>query len=165
MALTRAAECRPGDTRQRQRATRAKRPIRLSLVSFGGRRMPHVRPIRCSEIPSRPAERRLQGLRVANLTNQAPRFTRSPSAVSAHMPDADGAADLACGPPSAGLGRHPFDEWETLIVPFIALQTFYHPLIWIAALWAVTLPGSTISLAVLFRRKLRGLSQGTEATA
>jgi hypothetical protein len=43
------------------------------------------------------------------------------------------------------------------IVPFIALQTFYHPLIWVAALWAVTLPGSTISLAVLFRRKLQGL--------
>ncbi len=41
-----------------------------------------------------------------------------------------------------------------LIVPFIALQTFYHPLIWVASLWAITLPGSTISLAVLFRRKL-----------
>jgi len=44
-----------------------------------------------------------------------------------------------------------------LIIPFIALQTFYHPLIWGASLWAVTLPGATISLAVLFRRKLRGL--------
>jgi hypothetical protein len=44
-----------------------------------------------------------------------------------------------------------------LIMPFIALQTFYHPLIWGATLWAVTLPGATISLAVLFRRKLRGL--------
>lgn len=44
-----------------------------------------------------------------------------------------------------------------LIMPFIALQTFYHPLIWGASLWAVTLPGATISLAVLFRRKLRGL--------
>jgi hypothetical protein len=44
-----------------------------------------------------------------------------------------------------------------VIVPFIALQTFYHPLIWVASLWAVTLPGSTISLAVLFRRKLHGL--------
>lgn len=42
-----------------------------------------------------------------------------------------------------------------LIMPFIALQTFYHPLIWGASLWAVTLPGATISLAVLFRRKLR----------
>ena len=44
-----------------------------------------------------------------------------------------------------------------LIMPFIALQTFYHPLIWGASLWAITLPGATISLAVLFRRKLRGL--------
>jgi hypothetical protein len=44
-----------------------------------------------------------------------------------------------------------------VIVPFIALQTFYHPMIWVASLWAVTLPGSTISLAVLFRRKLHGL--------
>lgn len=42
-----------------------------------------------------------------------------------------------------------------LIMPFIALQTFYHPLIWVASLWAVTLPGATVSLAVLFRRKLR----------
>ena len=38
-----------------------------------------------------------------------------------------------------------------LILPFIALQTFYHPLIWVASLWAVTLPGSTITLAVLFQ--------------
>jgi hypothetical protein len=39
-----------------------------------------------------------------------------------------------------------------LILPFLALQIYYHPLIWIAALWAVTFPGVTISLAVLFRR-------------
>ena len=44
-----------------------------------------------------------------------------------------------------------------LIMPFIALQTFYHPLIWGASMWAITLPGATISLAVLFRRKLREL--------
>jgi hypothetical protein len=44
-----------------------------------------------------------------------------------------------------------------LIVPFIALQTFYHPLIWGGSLWAVTFPGATISLAVLFRRRLLGL--------
>ena len=42
-----------------------------------------------------------------------------------------------------------------LILPFIALQTFYHPLIWGASLWAVTLPGASISLAVLFSRGLR----------
>jgi len=43
-----------------------------------------------------------------------------------------------------------------VIVPFIALQTFYHPMIWVASLWAVTLPGSTMALAVFFRRKLKG---------
>lgn len=39
-----------------------------------------------------------------------------------------------------------------LLVPFIALQMYFHPLIWIAALWAVTFPGATWSLAILFRR-------------
>jgi len=28
-----------------------------------------------------------------------------------------------------------------LLLPFIALQIYFHPLIWIAALWAVTFPG------------------------
>ena len=39
-----------------------------------------------------------------------------------------------------------------LLLPFIALQMYVHWLIWIAALWALTFPGSTWSLAVLFRR-------------
>ncbi len=39
-----------------------------------------------------------------------------------------------------------------LLLPFIALQMYFHSLIWIAALWAVTFPGSTWSLAILFRR-------------
>ena len=39
-----------------------------------------------------------------------------------------------------------------LLIPFIALQNYYHPLIWPASLWAVTFPGSTIALAMLFRR-------------
>jgi len=39
-----------------------------------------------------------------------------------------------------------------LLLPFIALQMYFHPLIWIAALWAVTFPGSTWSLSILFRR-------------
>lgn len=42
-----------------------------------------------------------------------------------------------------------------LILPFIALQTFYHPLIWAATTWAVTLPGAAIALTLLFKRKLR----------
>ena len=39
-----------------------------------------------------------------------------------------------------------------LLIPFITLQMYVHGLIWIAALWAVTFPGSTWSLAILFRR-------------
>jgi hypothetical protein len=39
-----------------------------------------------------------------------------------------------------------------LLLPFIALQMYVHWLIWIAALWAVAFPGSTWSLAMLFRR-------------
>lgn len=39
-----------------------------------------------------------------------------------------------------------------LLLPFIALQMYVHSLIWIAALWAVTFPGSTWSLAILFQR-------------
>ena len=37
-------------------------------------------------------------------------------------------------------------------LPFIALQMYFHPLIWVAALWAVTFPGSTWALALLFPR-------------
>ena len=39
-----------------------------------------------------------------------------------------------------------------LLLPFLALQMYVHWLLWIAALWAVTFPGSTWSLAILFRR-------------
>ncbi|MGB5456115.1 MAG: hypothetical protein WBO18_09115 [Gammaproteobacteria bacterium] len=39
-----------------------------------------------------------------------------------------------------------------LLLPFLALQMYVHSLIWVAALWAVTFPGSTWSLAILFRR-------------
>lgn len=39
-----------------------------------------------------------------------------------------------------------------LLIPFLALQIYYHPLIWVAALWAITFPGTAISLAILFRR-------------
>jgi hypothetical protein len=38
-----------------------------------------------------------------------------------------------------------------LLIPFLALQMYVHPLIWIASLWAVTFPGSTWTLALLFR--------------
>ena len=39
-----------------------------------------------------------------------------------------------------------------LLLPFIALQMYFHSLIWVASLWAVTFPGSTWTLAILFRR-------------
>ena len=39
-----------------------------------------------------------------------------------------------------------------LLLPFIALQMYWHWLLWIATLWAVTFPGSTWSLTVIFRR-------------
>jgi len=39
-----------------------------------------------------------------------------------------------------------------LLLPFLALQMYFHPLIWIASLWAVTFPASTGSLAILFSR-------------
>jgi hypothetical protein len=38
------------------------------------------------------------------------------------------------------------------LLPFIALQMYLHWLIWIAALWAITFPGATWSLALLFRQ-------------
>jgi hypothetical protein len=39
-----------------------------------------------------------------------------------------------------------------LLLPFLALQMYYHPLIWVASLWAITFPGSTWTLAIFFRR-------------
>jgi len=39
-----------------------------------------------------------------------------------------------------------------LLLPFLALQMYFHPLIWIASLWAITFPASTWALAILFRR-------------
>jgi len=40
------------------------------------------------------------------------------------------------------------------LIPFVALQNYYHPLIWGGSLWAITFPGATISLALLFGRKI-----------
>jgi hypothetical protein len=39
-----------------------------------------------------------------------------------------------------------------LLLPFLLLQMYFHPLIWIASLWAVTFPASMWSLAILFHR-------------
>ena len=43
-----------------------------------------------------------------------------------------------------------------LLIPFLALQMYVHSLIWIASLWALTFPGSTWCLALLFRRVRTG---------
>ncbi len=39
-----------------------------------------------------------------------------------------------------------------LLLPFLALQIYFHWLIWIATLWAVTFPASTWTIALIFRR-------------
>jgi hypothetical protein len=43
-----------------------------------------------------------------------------------------------------------------LLIPFLALQMYFHSLIWFAALWAVTFPASTWVLARMFRREQGG---------
>ena len=56
----------------------------------------------------------------------------------------------------AGGGLRRVARWlltaNGLLLPFLVFQMYVHPLIWVAALWAVTFPGSTWALAVLFRR-------------
>jgi hypothetical protein len=39
-----------------------------------------------------------------------------------------------------------------LLIPFLVFQIYFHPLIWIASLWAITFPGATISLALIFKK-------------
>jgi len=39
-----------------------------------------------------------------------------------------------------------------LLLPFLLFQMYIHELIWVAALWAITFPAATWSLALLFRR-------------
>ena len=38
------------------------------------------------------------------------------------------------------------------VLPFLLFQMYVHSLIWVAAIWAITFPGSTWTLAALFRR-------------
>lgn len=62
-------------------------------------------------------------------------------------------ATLFAAPVFAG-SRYRAARWfliaNGLLVPFIALQMYWHSLIWIAALWAITFPGATASLALVF---------------
>ena len=66
------------------------------------------------------------------------------------------AATLFCAMVFTGHGMERIVRWcltaNGLLIPFLALQMYFHPLIWIASLWAVTFPASTWSLAILFRR-------------
>jgi hypothetical protein len=39
-----------------------------------------------------------------------------------------------------------------LLIPSLALQNYYHFLIWGGSLWTITFPGTTITLAVLFKK-------------
>ena len=41
-----------------------------------------------------------------------------------------------------------------LLLPFIALQMYWHWMIWVASLWAITFPGSSWFLAVIFKRAI-----------
>ncbi len=52
-----------------------------------------------------------------------------------------------------------------LLLPFITLQMFWRPLIWPAALWAVTFPMGALSLLLLFRRAPVLASAGDDAPA
>ncbi len=61
------------------------------------------------------------------------------------------AARVFTGPGLARVARW-FLTANGLLLPFIALQMYFHPLIWVAALWAITFPGSTWTLAVVFKR-------------
>lgn len=55
----------------------------------------------------------------------------------------------------AGDGRQRVARWfltaNGLLLPFLVFQMYAHSLIWIAALWAVTFPGATWTIALLLR--------------
>jgi hypothetical protein len=40
------------------------------------------------------------------------------------------------------------------VLPFLALQMYWHDLIWVAAAWAVTFPGAAWTVAAVFRRSV-----------
>jgi hypothetical protein len=40
----------------------------------------------------------------------------------------------------------------TLLIPFLVFQMYWHSLIWVASLWAITFPGAMVSLALMFHR-------------
>ena len=48
-----------------------------------------------------------------------------------------------------------------LLLPFIALQMYWHSLLWFAALWAITFPGATWSVALIFRNARRATERSS----
>lgn len=52
-----------------------------------------------------------------------------------------------------------------LLIPFLVFQMYWHSLIWVAALWAVTFPGATIALAVVFLRSQRAVAEPVTVAA
>jgi hypothetical protein len=50
-----------------------------------------------------------------------------------------------------------------LLLPFLALQNYFHWLIWGGALWAITFPGSTWTLALVFKRAAPNTHAANEA--
>ena len=51
------------------------------------------------------------------------------------------------------------------LIPFLVLQMNLHPLIWAASLWAVTFPGATWALGVMFRRSAGARPVGVVSSA
>jgi hypothetical protein len=65
-------------------------------------------------------------------------------------------ATLLAGQTLEDTGSQRWARWfliaNGLLLPFLLLQIYWHSLIWIAALWAVTFPGAMWTLAIVFRR-------------
>lgn len=76
------------------------------------------------------------------------------------------AATLCAARTFTGAGRERTVRWwltaNGLLMPFIALQMYIHELLWIASLWAITFPASTLTLALLFHelQQQRAPAQG-----
>jgi hypothetical protein len=46
-----------------------------------------------------------------------------------------------------------------LLIPFLVFQMYWHSLIWVASLWAITFPVATVSLALMFDRTGRDVAR------
>jgi hypothetical protein len=77
------------------------------------------------------------------------------------------AATLCAARVFTGSGLQRSARWfltaNGLLIPFLALQLYWHSLIWIASLWAVTFPASTWCLALIFRNSDHRSAQSVRA--